>query len=199
LRHPLERLQSLYTYFKKINSADLLSRLAYQHSAEAFLSRLIEDSPHLVSNVQVTLLANGGVFTRPADQADLERASGVVREMAIPGLMSRFDESLVAAEYFLKPAFPNLHLDYAPQNVSNSLGGSHLHTMAERQERLRSTWGSSLYDDLVRLNQADLELFRVAEDEIMRRFSLVPQAEQRLAKFRARCPEPRPAYREHVA
>jgi hypothetical protein len=190
LRHPLERLQSCYTYFKKINSADPLSRLARQYSPMAFLSKLMDDSPHLVSNVQVTFLANGGVFTRPADQTDLDRATAVLREMAIPGLVARFDESLVAAEYFLKPAFPNLTLEYVPQNVSRPLGGH----VDERQESLRNAWGADLYDALVRLNQSDLELYGIAESEVMRRFSLVPQAEQRLAEFRSRCP-----YRQHVA
>ncbi len=190
LRHPLERLQSCYTYFKKLNSADPLSRLTRQHSPAAFLGKLLDDFPHLVSNVQVTFLANGGVFTRPADQTDLERAAATLREMAFPGLVYRFDESLVAAEYFLRPAFPNLTLEYVPQNVSRPLGGA----IEERQESLRNTWGADLYETLVRLNQADLELFRIAEREIMRRFSLVPQAEERLAEFRSRCP-----YRQHVA
>jgi len=99
LRDPLERLQSCYTYFRKIDSAYHLSRLARQLSPAAFLSQLIDESPHLVSNVQVTYLSSGGVFTRPADQTDLDRASAVLREMALPGLLARFDESLVAAEY----------------------------------------------------------------------------------------------------
>jgi hypothetical protein len=192
IRHPLERLQSCYTYFKKINSSDPLSRLAQYHGPIAFLSKLLDDSPHLVSNVQVTFLANGGVFTRPADHADLERAAGIFREMALPGLVAKFDESLVAAEYFLKPAFPNLTLEYVPQNVSRPIGGP----VEERQESLRNAWGADLYETLVRLNRMDLELFRFAEREIMRRFSLVPQAEEKLADFRSRCPY---RTRQHVA
>jgi hypothetical protein len=191
----LERLQSFYTYFKKINSSDSFSRLARQQNAQDFLNALVDQSPHLVSNVQVTLLANGGAFTRPADKIDLERASVILREMAIPGLVARFDESLVTAEYFLKPAFPSLKLEYSPQNVTRPLGG----TAEERQERLWNAWGRELYEALVQLNQMDLELYRIAEREVMRRFSLVPQAEQRLAAFKARCPRPQLAYREHVA
>jgi hypothetical protein len=189
LRHPLERLQSCYAYYKKINSADAMSRMAHQESPATFLSQLVEHSPHLVSNVQVTLLSKGGVFTKPADDADLDIAKGIVSQMAVPGLIARFDESLVAAEYFLKPAFPNLTFEYVPQNVSRPLGG----TREERQERLWSAWGADLYETLVRLNQADLELFHVAEREIMRRFSLVPHAEQKLAEFRSRCTR-QPAY-----
>src|SRR6185295_7226506 len=118
LRHPLDRLQSVYSYFQRIDADDALCRLARQESVRSFLKKLMDSAPHLVSNVQVTMLAMGGAFTRPADTPDVEAASDIVGKMAIPGLVEKFDESLVAAEYFLKPAFPRLRLDYLPQNVS---------------------------------------------------------------------------------
>jgi len=185
LRHPLDRLQSVYSYFQRIDSADPLCRLARQEHPRSFFQRLMDTAPHLVSNVQVTLLAHGGAFTRPADTPDVDAASDIVGKMAIPGLVEKFDESLVAAEYFMKPAFPRLKLDYRPQNVSRPLGGS----SGDRQEWLRHSWGSDLYATLMRLNECDLELCRRAEREVARRLSLVPSAEQRLAEFRARCPK----------
>lgn len=195
LRHPLDRLQSLYSYFQRILADDPLCRLARQEPPRSFFRKLIDSAPHLISNVQVTMLAQSGAFTRPVDTPDVEVASDVIAKMAIPGLVEKFDESLVAAEYFLKPAFPRLRLDYLPQNVSRPLGGN----AADRQEGLRRSWGPDLYATLVHLNQCDLELWRRAEYEVMRRLDLVPDAEQRLAEFRARCPN-KPAYpRVHIA
>jgi hypothetical protein len=185
LRHPLDRLQSLYSYFQKIAADDPLCRLARQEHPRSFFTKLIDSAPHLVSNVQVTMLALGGAFTRPVDTADVEAAADVVGKMAIPGLVEKFDESLVAAEYFLKPAFPRLRMDYLPQNVSRPLGGN----LVDRQEWLRHSWGPDLYATLENLNQCDLELWRRAEREIARRIGLVPDADQRLAEFRARCPK----------
>src|SRR5262249_50690047 len=101
LRHPLDRLQSLYSYFQKIDSDDHLCRSASQDHPRSFFKKLLDNAPHLVSNVQVTMLALGGAFTRPADMSDVEAATDIVGKMAIPGLVNRFDESLVAAEYFL--------------------------------------------------------------------------------------------------
>jgi len=46
-----------------------------------------------------------------------------------------------------------------------------------------------LYATLENLNQCDLELWRRAEREVTRRLDLVPDAERRLAEFRARCPK----------
>jgi len=185
LRHPLDRLQSVYSYFQRIDSDDPLCRMARQEHSRTFFRKLMDSAPHLVSNVQVTMLALGGAFTRPADTPDVEAASDIVGKMAIPGLVEKFDESLVAAEYFLKPAFPRLRLDYLPQNVSRPLGASPL----DRQEWLRHSWGSDLYAALANLNQCDLELWRRTEREIARRLDLVPGVEQRLTEFRARCPQ----------
>ena len=92
LRNPLDRLQSVYSYFQRIDSADALSRLARQEQARPFFKKLIDSAPHLVSNVQVMMLAQGGAFTRPADTHDVEAASDLVGKMAIPGLVERFDE-----------------------------------------------------------------------------------------------------------
>jgi len=181
LRHPLDRLQSLYSYFQKILVDDPLCRLARQDPPRSFFRKLIDSAPHLVSNVQVTMLALGGAFTRPVDHHDVDVAADVVRKMAIPGLVEKFDESLVAAEYFLKPAFPRLRLDYFPQNVSRPLGGS----PADREEWLKHSWGPDLYATIERLNQCDLELWRRAEREIARRLDLIPDVEQRLKEFRS--------------
>jgi hypothetical protein len=185
LRHPLDRLQSLYSYFQRIDSGEQLCRLARRDHPRSFFKNLVDTAPHLVSNVQVTMLALGGAFTRPVDTADVDAASDIVGKMAIPGLVYMFDESLVAAEYFLHPAFPRLRLDYLPKNVSRPLGAS----LAERQEWLKHAWGADLYATLARLNQCDLELCRRSEREIIRRFDLVPGAEQRMAEFRARRPQ----------
>ena len=165
----------------------------------SFFKKLIESAPHLVSNVQVTFLAQGGAFTRPADTSDVEAAADIFAKMAIPGIGGEVrSKSLVAAEYFLKPAFPRLRLDYGPQNVSRPLGANSV----DRQEWLRHSWGSDLFATLVQLNQCDLELSGEAEDEVARRFSLVPAAEQCLKNFRSRCPQSRIAAdyaREYIA
>ncbi len=187
LRHPLERLDSIYHYLRTIAPPDATRYLARQMSAREFLLHLANESPHMVSDVQVTQLACAGAFTRPAHAEDLERASAILSDMAIPGLVEMFDESLVAAEYFLQPAFPGVKLECIAKNVSRPGGAAAFTNARDRHERLIDAWGGDLYEDLLRLNQLDLELFRRAQKEIGRRIALVPQSERRLAEFRARC------------
>lgn len=187
LRHPLDRLDSVYHYLRTIAPADAASERARRLSVREFLRQLANESPHMVNDVQVTQLACAGAFTRPAHAADLERASAIVSDMAIPGLVEMFDESLVAAEYFLRPAFPGVRLECVAKNVSRPAGLGVSNPVGDGQQRLAEAWGGDLYEDLLRLNQLDLELFRRAQKEIVRRIALVPQSEQRLAEFRARC------------
>jgi hypothetical protein len=153
--------------------------MAHRYSARDFISRLLDESPNRASNVQVTELACASAFTRPANEDDLDRASSIVRQMAIPGVVELFDESLVAAEYYLKPAFPRLRLDYVAKNVSPAAAG--------RDADLAAVWGSAVYDRVARLNQLDLELVRRARDEIACRLGLIPSCSRLLAEFRDRC------------
>jgi len=198
VRHPLERVHSIYTYLRKTLSDDPLGRLARRHSPGDFVKVLLDQSPHIVSDVQVHRLANRGSFTRLANQADLERATQVLADMAIPGVVDQFDESLVAAEYFLNPAFPGIRMEYARQNVSNpsepESSGPEAH--ADKWIRL---WGISAYEDIARLNEFDTELHRRARKEIERRLSHVPKSKERLAEFRFRCAAERSGYRRAYA
>jgi hypothetical protein len=157
--------------------------LARSAGPREFMTSLMEDLPHLVGNAQTLLLANGGAFTRPMDETDLAQAKEVLRRMALPGLVGMFDESLVAAEHFLAPAFPELRLHYVAQNVTRPAHRNFEH----RLEELRVIWGVDVYQELVRLNRLDLELCAYAENEIRRRFSLVPNANKRLVEFWTRC------------
>ena len=179
LRHPLERLDSMYRYSRATSSGDFLNVFARQFNPRQFFTTLIREAPHMISNVQVMQIARAGAFTRPAHPYDLDRATEIFADVAIPGLVEMFDESLTAAEYFLKPAFPSLSLEYEPRNVTRAAPRS--------ADRLIRLWGADLYEDLARFNQFDLELFRRAENEIRRRFALLPKAEFRLHDFRSRC------------
>jgi len=183
LRNPLDRLLSSYGHFRRSNLDDAFSRWARSYSPREFVNRLINEAPHLVRDVQVTQLASAGAFTRPAGEQDLERAAAVIRDMAIPGLVEMFDQSLVAAEYFLRPAFPTLRLEYVSQNV----GRAPHHVAVRSREFWEDLWGKDLYERLLRMNEMDLELILRAKREILRRLDEIPRVSEKLAGFQARC------------
>jgi hypothetical protein len=196
LRHPLERLDSLYRYLRTMALVDPLCHQARRMNARDFFRDLVTESPHLISDVQVTQMALSGAFTRPAHTGDLERATAIFCDAAIPGLVEMFDESLVAAEYFLRPAFPAVTWEYVPQNVSRASEAASRLRAEDSHDRLTRLWGGDVYEDLLRLNQLDLELFKRAQGEIRRRMALVPGSARRMDEFRTRCSQLRgePAY-----
>ena len=183
LRDPIERLYSSYNHFRRSASADLYSRWARSYNPSDFAARLVEYAPHQIGNVQVHQLANAGAFTRPATERDFDQAVATVKDMAIPGLVEMFEESLVAAEYFLGPAFPNLRLEYLPQNVSASPRAMQVKSAND----WRDIWGAELYERLMRMNALDVELIRRTRIEILRRLDSIPRLPEKLANFRSRC------------
>ncbi len=186
LRDPLDRLESLYTFVKATGDEGALGRLAGDHSLAEFLNVLLQDHPHQICNAQTNLLANSGRFTKPPDSEDLDRAVRVIQKCALPGLVDRFDESLTVAEYFLKPAFPDLRLHHRPHNVSRSMSMP----LSERHRRLRKHCGPALFRQLRNANELDRRLYVAARRELGRRIGLTPSFSSRLEEFRRRCSAP---------
>lgn len=185
-RHPLARIRSLYHYGRRLGSAHWLGPLAEAHEEAGFVAHLLEHLPHMLTDVQINHLVNGGAFARAAGAHDLERARLRLAEMSAPGVVELFDESLVAAEFFLRPAFPALDLAYVAQNVSAPEGPRPSGDDA-LPERCRALWGADSFDAVLALNRHDLALHAAAREEVLRRLHMLPRHAERLAAFRARC------------
>lgn len=185
IRHPLDRLDSVYNHLRRADSGDALTRSARRQTPVEFMRLLLDKYPEQVSNVQVTQIGNRGAFMRPASEADLDRAVQSVRNMALPGVVEMFRESMVAGEYYMRPAFPSITLSALPVNV----GRRFIPSVAEREQRLVHLWGHDLYDQLNRVNAMDLELFRETVKEIRQRLSFMPAVPARLADYSSRCEE----------
>ena len=186
LRHPLGRIRSLYRYARKLNSVDWLSELARTHDEAGFVASVLEQRPNQIANWQVNYLARGGSFSHPIGPRDLEVALGVMMDIAVLGVVERFDESLVVGEFFLRWAYPDLDFAYVAQNISAPEG----HRPAGQGDLLevcRNAWGADLFEAVLALNAWDLRLHDAALGEVQRRLHSVPAYEARLAAFRARC------------
>jgi hypothetical protein len=182
LRDPLQRLRSVYQYLRRVESVDDLHRHARQMNMAEFLALLVRDHPQIVNDVQVNMLVNGGAYTRPPSRTDLKRALEFLRNISVAGVVDLFDQSLVGAEYFLRPAFPNLQFQYVKQNVTPTDGDTEVFP-----ESFEEQLGPDLHSHLLKLNELDNELVEHAKEEVLRRFALVPDRGERLADFAHRC------------
>lgn len=184
LRDPLPRFYSYYRYLRQVTPNDGMTELAAKLEASKFFELLIDEHPNVVNNPQLVFVANAGEYTRPPDPTDLARAAEIVRTMAVPGVIDIFDRSLIAAEYFLRPAFPELPLHYITLNAAeNQVEGKCPPTIGEFRAKL----GVKVVTKLRELNRLDEKLVALARAEVNRRFRLVPNLENRIKDFNARC------------
>ena len=94
-----------------------------------------------------------------------------------------FDESAVTAEYFLRPTFPELQFEYLPQNVTTPLDSEG----PPPEDRFRAEIGVTRFMQLERMNRLDTQLLAFAKDELLRRFEMVPERNERMTSLRQRC------------
>lgn len=183
-RDPLQRFFSYYKHLRRANVQDQLSDLARKLDPSRFFEMLIEDHPEVVNDSQVVTIANAGEYTRPPNRADLARAVEIVQAMAFPGVVDSFDMSLIAAEYFLHPAFPQLQLQYVKKNVGSQNDDE---TSASSLPEFRAKLGDKVFKKMQDLNRLDYELVTLARTEVKRRYDLVPSLNRRIEDFNARC------------
>lgn len=181
IRHPLDRLSSMYEFYKRIDiETDSLSLIAKATDAAQFFTSLMEGYPHLVNNGQVNYL-NGG--QRVCREPGLQRALKIVRGCSIIGITERFDECMVTAEHVVQPYFDTLNFSYLPQNVRPG----RIDSLDSRLEQIRSVCGDCLYERLMKLNHLDIQLMDAAAEESQRRFEEIPDRKRRMANFQERC------------
>ncbi len=182
-RDPLQRLWSMYKFIRRCEQAGELVGTQKRLDARSYFEGLLQDHPHLLNDVQVCTLATRGEYTRPPTESDLRLAQEILSGVSVLGVVELFDESALAAEYFLRPTFPELQFHYVRQNADP--GG---YSSPEREkEEFRRHVGDSIYGQLVRMNELDTELVACARTEVMRRWSLLPNKDARVAEFRKRC------------
>ncbi len=103
LRHPVDRVLSLYYYLKEKNYP------GYEWMKEMTLEEFIEASPEAHNN-QTTLLC--GYLTNP----DVELAKERLKSFDLAGVTELFDESL----YLLKKKFKWKNINYRSINITKS-------------------------------------------------------------------------------
>lgn len=167
LRDPLDRIRSIYDYTReKPLDGDPVSELSARFDLGGFVEQLMSRMPHWCCDVQAGFLAARADSEQPLGKSDIERAARTLLQTSFLGVVDRFEHSLIAGEFFLKTVFPGLRCSAAKVNATNGLGG----TLEERKRQLRDACGARLYAELEGRNAVDLELVKIASEEVERRF-----------------------------
>jgi hypothetical protein len=179
LRDPLDRARSIYDYYRlRPAPGEPVSDLANRSAIGDFMEGLVGEHALQVRDVQVNLIAQAGNSDEPVP-ADLELAWERMRESSFLGVVDRFNESLVAGQYFLNAVFPTLQCAVPAVNASKGFEG----TVESRTAKLREACRPDVFAELLRITALDSELLRRAREEVRRRFLTVPDREARLARL----------------
>ncbi|MBJ7608243.1 MAG: sulfotransferase family 2 domain-containing protein [Candidatus Dormibacteraeota bacterium] len=160
LRHPIDRVGSVYTYRRKIRGPEAVDRTLAEYvdwllgpdgniAVRSFQTLFLSDDTHIVND--------GG----PKSEVNPNHyKQAVLRLEGLPvfGLVEHFGESVQRMQAWLTPFVPELDLQSIPANESE--GRATL--MAQRIRDLADALGQERYDRLVRANEADFDLFEHA-------------------------------------
>lgn len=182
IRHPLARLLSIHRYYNLLpKSTHPIVSVAQEKNLGSFLKHLMLHHPNHLLSPQVCNLAGGGIL--PPSYAHLKLALDRAQDIFVCGTVENYDDTMIAAEYFLKPIFPTLKLHYSSRvNVSN------LYPKKEIQfDFLETELGNGLYKTLLDMNAFDIELWESVKKNLNWRLRHIPLLEDLKVDFQRRC------------
>lgn len=186
LRHPLERIASVYSFEKQQDAQTPGAIEAKKKSFPGYVAwRMQPDVARTIRNYQTLFLA--GRLRRPSDQAlglgVFGRAMATLRSVTRIGIVDRYDESMLLLEQSLRPLFPEIDLAYVKQNVSRKLASASLET---RISKVLSQLGPQAHKAIDE-NSLDLALYQLVNQRLDESIAEIPDFHTRLEAFRARC------------
>jgi hypothetical protein len=164
LRHPIDRLASVYEFERKQPETDLSPSVAIARNGglAAFANWVVERGATAVCrNFHVAHLASTQRDMREAraTHEDYLKALSRLKELPFFGLVEQFDESLDSLQDLMRPHIGELDANFTIQNFSAGRQAR----LDDRLAHIERELGPSLYRELLEHNSLDLLLYREAQ------------------------------------
>ena len=180
LRHPIERILSVYNFERKQESSSPGSLAAKKYNFKDYVEwRMDPEVNRTIRNYQTIYLA--GTHTRKASKActlDTLNAAMIKVQASLVGLVEKFDASMMKFEESLSKRGIELDLSYVRQNVTNEKPDSN--GIAYIAEEL-----GDIFKRVLDENAYDLALY-YAVNQLFEKDDMEDYSEQ-LADFKRRC------------
>jgi hypothetical protein len=182
LRHPIERILSVYTFERRQDSSSPGAIAAKKYNFKDYVQWRMEPNVNgVIRNYQTIYLAGLQAKKPPLEcTVDIFNAAISKVQNSLVGLVEEFDASMVKFEEFLKTRNINLDLSYTRQNVSSessTIIGNELPYIAEELgDIFKLVLSNNSYD--LALYCAATQLFRKCQSN---------DFPEKLADFKKRC------------
>ena len=182
LRHPLERIESVYKFEKRTRG-----RIGSSGTLAEFVEECLDIStmPAIRNHMVSQLLPSPVNWQRRFDEDDTRIATARLEDMPLVGLVDRFDDSMILFETHLANAFPGLDLSYVAKNVSGQKAS--MDELERKLQRLKAALGAPLFTRLEAANACDLALYEAGTRLFEQRLAALGDISSKREAFRLRC------------
>jgi hypothetical protein len=180
LRHPIDRVISVYNFKKTMNDRTSGTMNAKKFLLNDFIFWSLATNYMVISNYQTNFLSSSESDT---SKCDLKTALERMHALPIIGIVDRMNESLILAEEVLRRIFPKIDLSYVPQNMTADITKD----LEDRLTALEHKIGHSTINLLKEKNSLDMKLYDAACKELDVRLQKISDLESKLSDFSMRC------------
>lgn len=189
MRHPLDRVGSVYAFERKQDSDSLGARMAKKMSFNEYVQwRMRPDVPITIRNFQTARCldvpdAIKTFITRELREEDYINAREQLEKIQLVGVVDLYDESMVLFEHVLKPFFPRIDLSYVKQNITKGRKKS----MADRVRAIFCDLDLEVINTMLVKNHFDMRLYLEGRELVETRIGEMEDFREKLIHFRNRC------------
>ena len=185
LRHPIERIKSVYNFEKKQPATDSLgAKMAKEFNFEEYVAwRMQDDVLPTIRNLQTVFLAGANHHTNHLDKK-FGLAMETLSNSPLVGVVDRYDESMIVFEEYLRKIFPNIDLSYIRKNVTET---NRKASVIEKVDAFFNNFDESMQEKIKQKNEYDLKLYTKANQLLDEKISKIEDFAQKLINFKKRC------------
>jgi hypothetical protein len=179
VRHPIDRIASVYRYEKLRNGNSWEDHLAGEMSMRQYIqTRLDRAGDAQCRNYHCSRLSEMFRVFENVDKSDFELAQQAVDRLPFIGVVERFQESLKMFEkLFHEAGFQNLNFEETRENATSS-PGLDIHT---RLKDIEKEIGSDFFNLLLNINGDDILIYEMVIGKLDQKIRYGPRIESAIS------------------
>jgi len=185
IRNPIDRAISVYKFNRR--RKDVITegiKMAKKLNLSDYIKWHFNQKRNpTIKNYQVFFLSHENNSNPNVDQKDFQKASEIMKNATILGVVDKFDESMVVAEEILKKYFKNIDLSHIQQQITLD----RVTNLSERITNGKSEINEEIWNELLERNRFDAQLYLDANKELDIRTKKIKDFHSKLENFKRRC------------